>query len=75
MLDGGQLSPEGALFLHAKADLLGLARMATAGAERLNPDAVVTYIVDRNLNPPTSASPTAGSARSTARRATARPTC
>ncbi|MEZ6005615.1 MAG: cyclic dehypoxanthinyl futalosine synthase [Planctomycetota bacterium] len=51
VLDGGRLSPEEALFLHAKADLLGLARMATAVRERLNPDAIVTYIVDRNLNP------------------------
>ncbi len=51
VLAGERLSQEEALFLHAKADLLTLGRMATAVRERLNPEARVTYIVDRNLNP------------------------
>ncbi|MDF1837241.1 MAG: dehypoxanthine futalosine cyclase [Planctomycetota bacterium] len=48
---GGRITQEEALFLHAKADLLTLGRMATSVRLRKNPDARVTYIVDRNLNP------------------------
>ncbi|MCA9002385.1 MAG: hypothetical protein KDB61_10695, partial [Planctomycetes bacterium] len=48
---GGRISQEEALFLHAKADLLSLGRMAHAVRMRKNPEARVTYIVDRNLNP------------------------
>jgi len=49
--DGGRITPEEALFLHERADLLTLARMADGVRARLHPQPVVTYIVDRNLNP------------------------
>ena len=48
---GHRISPEEALFLHAKADLLTLGRMATSVRQRINPEPRVTYVVDRNLNP------------------------
>ncbi len=47
----GRISQEEALFLHNKADLLSLGRMATSVRLRKNPEARITYIVDRNLNP------------------------
>lgn len=51
VLEGARISPEDALFLHEKADLLTLGRLADHVRERLHPEPVVTYIVDRNLNP------------------------
>jgi cyclic dehypoxanthinyl futalosine synthase len=49
--DGGRLTAEEALTLHERADLGTLGRLADLVRWRLNPDPVVTYIVDRNVNP------------------------
>lgn len=49
--DGGRITPEEALFLHEHADVAELARLADLVRARLHPHGVVTYIVDRNLNP------------------------
>ena len=46
-----RISAEEALFLHEHADLLTLGRMADLVRARKHPAPVVTYIVDRNLNP------------------------
>jgi hypothetical protein len=62
------------LELYETADLLALGRMADDTRWRLHPDPVVTYIIDRNINTPTSVSPTASSAPSTGARGTARAT-
>jgi len=51
ILDGGRITAEEALFLHDHASLDTLAFLADAVRERLHPEQVVTYIVDRNLNP------------------------
>jgi cyclic dehypoxanthinyl futalosine synthase len=45
------VSSDEALWLHEHADLLSLGRMADAVRWRLNPAPVVTYIIDRNVNP------------------------
>ena len=47
---GARLSPEQALVLLEQADLLTLGRLAHAGRLAHNPDPVVTYCVDRNIN-------------------------
>ncbi len=49
--DGKRITPEEGLWLHERADLLTLGRMAESVRKRLHPEPVVTYIVDRNLNP------------------------
>lgn len=49
--EGHRITAEQALFLHEHADLLTLGRMADGVRARLHPENVVTYIVDRNLNP------------------------
>ena len=49
--DGRRISCEEALYLHDHADLLTLGRMADSVRSRLHPDPIVTYIVDRNINP------------------------
>ncbi|MEQ1892732.1 MAG: CofH family radical SAM protein [Planctomycetota bacterium] len=49
--DGRRLSVAEALFLHEHADVALLARLADLVRARLHPHGVVTYIVDRNLNP------------------------
>ena len=49
--DGRRISSEEALYLHDHADLLTLGRMADSVRSRLHPDPIVTYIVDRNINP------------------------
>lgn len=51
VLAGERISPEDALFLHERADVLTLGRLADHVRARKHPDGVVTYIVDRNLNP------------------------
>lgn len=51
VLDGGRVTAEEAFYLHEHADLGTLGRMASAVRSRKHPDAIVTYIVDRNLNP------------------------
>jgi len=49
--DGGRISAEEALLLHDRADLVTLGRMADLRRRGLHPEPVVTYIVDRNINP------------------------
>src|SRR6185295_2149826 len=48
---GERLTPEQARELHEHADLLTLGRMADLVRARLHPHGVVSYIVDRNINP------------------------
>lgn len=48
--EGGRLSPEQALTLLLEADLLDLGRLANSARFRHNPEPVVTYVVDRNIN-------------------------
>jgi len=47
---GTRLSPDRALLLYEKADLLTLARLAGTARFRHNPHPVATYAVDRNIN-------------------------
>lgn len=49
--DGERITAEEALVLHERADLLTLGRLADLVRTRKHPDGVVTYIVDRNINP------------------------
>lgn len=49
--EGLPLTEEEALFLHEKADLPTLGALADTVRWRLHPEPVVTYIVDRNINP------------------------
>lgn len=51
VLQAERITPEEALLLHEEADLLLLGRLADSVRQRLHPEPVVTYIVDRNLNP------------------------
>ncbi len=51
VLEGGRISAAEALFLHEEADLPTLGRMADAVRKAKHPSPVVTYIVDRNINP------------------------
>ena len=51
ILDGDRITAEEALHLHEHADLDTLAFLADAVRERLHPEPVVSYIIDRNLNP------------------------
>jgi len=48
---GERITPEEALELHEHADLLTLGRLADLVRARLHPHGVVSYIVDRNINP------------------------
>ncbi len=47
---GERLSPDQAQVLLIGADLLALGRLADDVRQRLNPQPVVTYVVDRNIN-------------------------
>ena len=49
--DGRRIDPEEALLLHERADLLTLSRLADLVRFRKHPEPLVTYIVDRNVNP------------------------
>ena len=49
--DGVRISAEEALHLHERADLLTLGRLADLVRRRKHPENLVTYIVDRNINP------------------------
>jgi cyclic dehypoxanthinyl futalosine synthase len=49
--DGERIDAAEALCLHEHADVLTLGRLADLVRRRLHPEPVVTYIVDRNLNP------------------------
>ncbi|MCP3916093.1 MAG: CofH family radical SAM protein [bacterium] len=51
VLAGGRVTPEQGLFLHEHADLPTLGRIADAVRHAKHPAPIVTYIVDRNLNP------------------------
>ncbi len=51
VLDGARLSLEEGMFLHENAGLDTLAFLADEMRRRRFPDQVVTYIIDRNLNP------------------------
>lgn len=48
---GERISPPEALFLHQQADLATLGMLADEVRRRKHPEPVVTYIIDRNLNP------------------------
>ena len=48
---GERITPEEALELHERADLLTLGRLADLVRARLHPHGIVSYIVDRNVNP------------------------
>ncbi len=49
--DGARVTAAEALLLHEQADLLTLMRLADLVRARKHPAGVVTYIVDRNVNP------------------------
>ncbi|MEZ5978450.1 MAG: cyclic dehypoxanthinyl futalosine synthase [Planctomycetota bacterium] len=49
--DGARISPEEALVLHERASLATLGALAHHVRRRLHPEPVVTYVVDRNVNP------------------------
>jgi cyclic dehypoxanthinyl futalosine synthase len=49
--DGQRLTPEEGLVLHERADLSLLGELAHGVRLRLHPEPIVTYIVDRNVNP------------------------
>jgi cyclic dehypoxanthinyl futalosine synthase len=49
--EGQRISAEDALLLHDHADILSLGQMADLVRRRKHAEPVVTYIVDRNLNP------------------------
>jgi cyclic dehypoxanthinyl futalosine synthase len=49
--DGERITPDEALVLHEHADVPLLGRLADLVRQRKHPGPVVTYIVDRNLNP------------------------
>jgi cyclic dehypoxanthinyl futalosine synthase len=49
--DGERITADEALLLHERADLLTLGRLADLVRWRKHPAPIVTYIVDRNVNP------------------------
>ncbi len=51
VLAGERLAAEEGLLLHERADLALLGLLADAVRRRLHPEPMVTYIVDRNINP------------------------
>jgi cyclic dehypoxanthinyl futalosine synthase len=51
VLSGGRITPEEGLFLHDHADLGLLGRLADHVRRTKHPAPIVTYIVDRNVNP------------------------
>ena len=51
ILDGHRISPADAVRLLEEADLATLAFLADAVRQKQHPQPVVTYIIDRNLNP------------------------
>lgn len=50
VLDGGRLSDDEFLELHQSADLYQLGFLANAIREKLHPEKLVTYVIDRNIN-------------------------
>ena len=51
VLASERITPSEALFLHDHADLATLALLADEVRQRKHPEGIVTYIIDRNLNP------------------------
>jgi len=51
VFDGLRLSAADALYLHENADLLLLGELADLVRRRKHPEGIVSYIVDRNINP------------------------
>jgi len=51
VLAGERIDAREALYLHDHADLLTLGELADHVRRRKHPESIVTYIVDRNLNP------------------------
>jgi len=51
VLEGRRITPEQALYLHERADLLTLGALADRVRRRKHPEPIVTYVVDRNVNP------------------------
>jgi cyclic dehypoxanthinyl futalosine synthase len=51
VLDGERISQADALYLHENADLALLGDLADTVRKRKHPEGLVTYIVDRNINP------------------------
>jgi cyclic dehypoxanthinyl futalosine synthase len=49
-IGGARITPEEGLVLMEKADLNALGRAALAIRQRLHPDPVATYVIDRNIN-------------------------
>ena len=50
-IDGGErLSPDDGLFLLQEADLLEMGALANEARFRRNPESIVSYVVDTNLN-------------------------
>jgi len=49
-VDGTRVSPEEAVRLFEEADLLDLAACADRIRQRLHPDNIISYIIDRNIN-------------------------
>ena len=49
-VDGGRITPEQAILLFEKADLVDLADAADKIRQRRHPDNVISYIIDRNIN-------------------------
>jgi len=50
ILSGGRLSDDEFLLLHDKADIHQLGFLANAIREKLHPEKLVTYVIDRNIN-------------------------
>src|SRR5713226_780725 len=48
--EGGRISSEEAIRLFEQADLLDLASCADRIRQRMHPDNVISYIIDRNIN-------------------------
>ena len=48
--EGGRVAPEEAIVLFQEADLLDLAETADRIRQRLHPDNIISYIIDRNIN-------------------------
>lgn len=49
--EGKRISADDALILHDRADLMTLGRLSDLVRRRMHPSGIVTYIIDRNINP------------------------
>lgn len=50
VLSRKRLNPAEALYLYKNSDLLGLGCLANAIRQRLHPEPIITYVIDRNIN-------------------------